>query len=222
MFDQMESRVRAVVFDLDGTLIDSAPDIAAAVNRMLTGEGHAALSVPTVTGFVGRGLPNLVRQVMEHCGIAPDRHAELTETVIQHYHANSDAHTRPYPGVRDALAALHHAGHPMAICTNKPEAPARTVLHQLGLARYFPVVVGGDTLPTRKPEPQMLAACMHQLSASDCAYVGDSEVDAECALNAGQPFFLYTEGYRKTAIADIPHHTAFSDFRELARLLATA
>lgn len=210
-----------LVFDLDGTLVDSAPDIHAAVARMLAGEGKAPLDLATVTSFIGLGLPNLVERVIRHCGMDPSAHARLVGVTLGHYNAASSALTRTYPGVVAALTAFQQAGHQMAVCTNKPVAPARAVLRDLGLEGFFSVVIGGDSLPVAKPDPAPLHACIAGLGGGSTVYVGDSEVDAATALAAGVPFALFTEGYRKTPVADLPHALAFSDFASLPEALAT-
>ena len=208
-----------LIFDLDGTLIDSAPDIRAAVNRMLAGEGLEPLDLPTVTDFVGNGMPKLVERVMAVKGIDPARHKALTQVTLDHYNAAPSALTRPYPVVPQALAALEAAGHRLALCTNKPEAPARAILADLGLARHFPVVIGGDTLPMRKPDPAPALECVKAMGGGDAAFIGDSEVDAETAEAAGLPFYLFTEGYRKSPVSALPHRAAFSDFAALPGLI---
>ena len=214
--------VTAVIFDLDGTLIDSAPDIHAAVARALTEEGAVPLSFETVRGFIGNGLPILVERVIAARKERPDpvRRADLTQRVMRYYAAASADLTTVYPGVLMALAVLAAKGHPMGVCTNKPEGAARDVLNALGLGGFFQAVIGGETLPQRKPHPAPLLATRDQLGAARALYVGDSEVDAETALAAGIPLLLYTEGYRKTPIADLPHRAAFSDFAALPGLVA--
>ena len=208
-----------LIFDLDGTLIDSAPDIRAAVNRMLAGEGLGPLDLPTVTSFVGNGMPKLVERVMAAKGIDPAPHKALTQVTLDHYNAAPSALTRPYPGVPQALAALEAAGHRLALCTNKPEAPARAILADLGLARHFPVVIGGDTLTVRKPDPAPALECVKAMGGGDAAFIGDSEVDAATAEAAGLPFYLFTEGYRKSPVSALPHQAAFSDFAALPGLI---
>lgn len=210
-----------LVFDLDGTLVDSAPDIHAAVARMLADEGQAALDLATVTSFVGNGLPKLVERVIHKVGLDPRDHARLTKRTLDHYAAASSDLTRPYPGVVAALTALQHAGHAMAICTNKPEAPARAVLRDLGLAPFFDVVIGGDTLAVAKPDPEPLRASIAALGGGTTLYVGDSEVDAATAVAAAVPFALFTQGYRKTPVADLPHQFAFSRFEDLVDYVST-
>ncbi|NGM45841.1 phosphoglycolate phosphatase [Rhodobacter sp. SGA-6-6] len=208
-----------LVFDLDGTLVDSAPDIRAAVNRMLAGLEQGPMDLPTIIGFVGNGMPKLVERVMAARGIDPGRHGDLTQVTLDHYAAAPSALTRPYPGAPQALAALEAAGHRLAVCTNKPEAPARAILADLGLARHFPVVVGGDSLPVRKPDPAPALACVEAHGGGAAAFVGDSEVDAETAAAAGLPFYLFTRGYRKSPVEALPHRASFSDFAELPGLI---
>ncbi|TGD67143.1 phosphoglycolate phosphatase [Tabrizicola sp. WMC-M-20] len=209
-----------LVFDLDGTLVDSAPDIQAAVNRMLAGEGVGPLDLTTVTAFIGHGLPKLVERVMGHVGLDMAQHPRLTKATLKAYHAGASDLTVVYPGVIETLDRLRQAGHAMAICTNKPEGPAREVLRDLGLEGFFSVVIGGDSLPVAKPDPAPLHACIAGLGGGSTVYVGDSEVDAATALAAGVPFALFTEGYRKTPVADLPHALAFSDFASLPEALA--
>ncbi len=214
--------MRPVVFDLDGTLIDSAPDIHAAVARMLADQGIAALHLSTVTSFIGNGIPKLVERVIDRCGIARAEHDRLTRITLAYYAADVSTLTRVYPGVIAALVALQGAGHPMGVCTNKPVAPARAILTELGLGGYFSAVIGGDSLPVTKPDPAPVQACVAAMGGGNAVYVGDSEVDAATALAAGLPFFLFTEGYRKSPVADLPHTVSFADFAQLPRIVAQA
>lgn len=209
-----------VVFDLDGTLVDSAPDIQAAVARMLAAEGRAPLDLATITAFIGNGLPKLVERVIRHTGMDLADHARLTRLTLDQYNAATADLTRPYPGVMAALVALQAAGMTLGICTNKPEAPARAVLRDLGLDRFFTAVVGGDSLAVTKPDPAPLRAAIAALGGGATVYVGDSEVDAATAVAAKVPFVLFTEGYRKTPVAELPHQAAFSDFADLPALIA--
>jgi phosphoglycolate phosphatase len=208
-----------IIFDLDGTLVDSAPDIHAAVSAMLAAEGHVSPDLATVTSFVGNGLPVLVSRVIAYCGLDPAQHERLTRATLSYYNAAPADLTRPYAGVVAALETLQTAGHALGLCTNKPEIPARLVLDQLGLARFFGAVVGGDSLPVAKPDPAPLHACIGLLGGGATIYVGDSEVDAATAQAAGVPFALFTEGYRKTAVENLAHDVAFSDFNALPPVL---
>ena len=124
-----------------------------------------------------------------------------------------------YPGVRAALAVLRDEGHSLAICTNKPHAATLKCLADTGLTLLFDRVIGGDSLPTRKPDPAMLHAALD--GSGTALYVGDSETDAETAEAAGIPFLLFTEGYRKSAVEDLSHTASFSSFADLPNLIAT-
>lgn len=212
----------AIVFDLDGTLIDSAPDIHAAVSLTLARNGHKELSLAEVTSFVGNGLPKLVERVMVRVGIDLDGHDAMTAEVLADYDSVNGKLTRVYPGVCAALEAFEQHGHAMAICTNKPEAPARAILKALDLDRAFRVVIGGDSLPVRKPDPEPLLATIARVDGSPetAVYVGDSEVDAETAQRAGVTFALYSGGYRKTPVSQIPHDFCFETFDELISYIA--
>jgi phosphoglycolate phosphatase len=210
----------AVIFDLDGTLIDSAPDMHAAVTRMLAGEGRAALSLAEVTSFVGNGLPKLVERVIIRAGLPMADHVRLTQVLLDLYTGTPAKFTKPYPGVIAALQTLQAAGHPMGICTNKPLSATHAVLTDLGLAAYFRAIIGGDSLPVTKPDPAPLRACMAALGADRVLFVGDSEVDAATAVAAAVPFALFTEGYRKSPVADMARDVVFQNFKDLPVLVA--
>lgn len=209
-----------IMFDLDGTLVDSLPDIAAAANRMLHDVGLAPLPQDTIKQFVGKGLPNLVAQVMRHCELPEDRHAELSQLTLKHYNSASSDKTVVFPGVLPALQNLRDMGCVLGICTNKPEEPARHVLEALGLSAHFDTVLGGDSLNTRKPDPAHLRASFDAVrAAGPQLFVGDSEVDAETAQRAQVPFLLFTEGYRKSPVAEIPHAANYDHFSRLPTLV---
>jgi len=211
----------AIIFDLDGTLVDSAPDIRAAANRMLESEGQTPLDLPTVISFIGNGLPKLVERAMRARDLPMERHAELTARTLAFYDAESTARTMPYPGLTKALTKLQAQGFALGVCTNKPAAPARDILAQLDLARHFEVVIGGDTLPVKKPDPAPLRAAFEALGREGL-FVGDSEVDAETAERAGVPFLLFTEGYRKQPIEALTHRARFDRYDALPGLVTDA
>ncbi|WBU56943.1 phosphoglycolate phosphatase [Paracoccus sediminicola] len=210
-----------LIFDLDGTLIDSAPDIHATANAVLADEGLAGFDLATIRGFVGRGLPHLVDRILDAHGIAdPQRAARMVEKMLARYESAVTL-TRPYPFVPEALQTLRQAGHDMAVCTNKPLSPARAVLAHLRLDGFFDVVIGGVSGLPRKPDPAMLHEAARLLGDGRAVFIGDSEVDAETAASAGLPFLLFTEGYRKAPVDTLPHKAAFSDFALLPGLVAT-
>ena len=204
-----------IVFDLDGTLIDSLPDIAAAVNKMLGDFDLNPLPDPKIRSFVGRGIPKLIKSVQGELNRdLPD----ATQIFIKHYKAAPSDLTRPYHGVMEALEALHTKGHPMGICTNKDHDLTVSVLDNLKMSQFFAKVIGGDSLPTRKPAPEPLNAAFEALGSTGI-FIGDSEVDAQTAKAANVPMGLYTQGYRKTPVEELYHSFSFSDFTRLPSLI---
>ena len=206
-----------IIFDLDGTLIHSTPDMTVAVNWMLTEESAQPLDEATLQGFVGDGLFKLVERVIDHVRLDPARLDEIAPRVLAHYNAVNGQNTLLYPGVEGCLNTLAAKGDKLGICTNKPEAPARHVLGHFRMTGFFDAVVGGDTLNMRKPDPEPLLHTIALLGgdADDTVYVGDSEVDEATAKNAGVPFALYTQGYRKKGATDFHAALAFGDYGEL-------
>lgn len=210
----------SVIFDLDGTLIDSAADIHAGANRALAAEGLAPLSYAQVRSFIGKGVPHLIERLLEASG-QPTAGALHTRVMADftHGYETAVALTTCYPGVIAALEALSARGYRLGLCTNKPLAPTHAVLRHLGLAPFFGAVFGGDSLPTRKPDPAPLHATAAALGSRPVIYVGDSEIDAETAQAAGVPFLLFTEGYRKTPVAELYHDACFDAFAQLPALI---
>lgn len=215
------SDMRSIVFDLDGTLVDSAPDLHAAVNLMLQEEALAPLDLARVRSFIGNGVAVLVQRAMAAHGevVEGTRLADLEARFMAHYSRASSDLTRLFDGAGEAVKALSEQGYRLAICTNKPVAPTHQILQAFGLSPYFDVVIGGDSLPVRKPDPAPLRQAVADLGAFPALYVGDSEVDAETAVAAGVPLLLFTEGYRRKPLDEVPHAAAFSSFRRLVGLV---
>lgn len=211
----------AIVFDLDGTLIDSAPDIHATANKVFAARGLAPFPFPVVRGFIGNGVGVLVQRLLEARALdaTGPLHAELVAEFVKIYEQAFDL-TTVYPGVRPAIEALSAAGHRLAVCTNKPEAPARAALRHFGLDQHMAAVIGGDTLPRRKPDPAPLHAALARLGARRALMVGDSEVDAATAHAAGVPLALFTQGYRRAAPDALGARLVFDDFHALPGLVA--
>ena len=209
-----------IVFDLDGTLIDSAPDIQGIANGLMAQEGHAPFSLAQARDFIGNGVVVFVQKMRAARGIPDADHDRLLAEFVARYHS-ATALTETYPGVVQALRALIASGHALGLCTNKPRAATTSVLAHLSLDPFFTAVIGGDSLPVSKPDPAPLHAAFDALGSGTTIYVGDSDVDAETALRAKVPFLLFTEGYRKVPVSELPHTHAFSHFDELPILVET-
>ena len=212
--------MKAFVFDLDGTLIHSAPDIHAAANRMLDALGRAPLSLEQIISFIGNGVPRLVERCLAATGGGDQQRA--LSLFNDAYGAAPAALTRPYPHVVPLLEQLRVAEIPLGVCTNKPQAFTETILEELELSSFFASVVGGDALPVRKPDPAPLRLCFERLgvASSDGVYVGDSETDEQTALALGAPFALFTGGYRKKGPEAFEARYRFDEFGEFARIVS--
>ena len=192
---------RCLVFDLDGTLVDSVPDLAAAVNRVLLARGLAPLAVPEIAAMVGDGVRTLIERAFAARGAAPDEAAHAA------YAADYGAHyavaTVPYPGAATTLRAFAAAGWRMAVCTNKPQAVARDVLAANGLAGFFAAIGGGDSFPVKKPDPAHLLATIAAAGAepTHAIMVGDHRNDILAATGAGLPGVFAAWGYGPITMA---------------------
>lgn len=211
----------AIVFDLDGTLIESAPDIHDAVNRTLAQEDYPELSLEKVTSFVGNGVPKLIERVMKEVGIDEKQiaHEQLVSQFSVFYAMRPAEKSYTFEYVKEVLNRLDTSGHKLAVCTNKPYDLTLKVLDGLDIRHFFKAVVGGDSLTVKKPDPEPLFKTLEILGAKNCIYVGDSEVDASTAQHADQPFFLFTEGYRKTPANQLNAVARFDHFGELFGLI---
>jgi phosphoglycolate phosphatase len=210
----------AVVFDLDGTLIDSLPDIQSAVNRMLAGIGQPPMDRAEVRSYVGNGAPVLVGRVLSSRAIPVSRHPDILARFLPDYAARSAEATVGYPGVTEALSALRDAGHRLGICTNKPLDAARSVLITLNLSPFFETLIGWGSLPQSKPDPAPLHAAIAALGGGPAIFAGDSEVDVATAVNAGIPMALYLGGYLREPKAADHADAVFDDFADLPALVA--
>ena len=183
--------VHPLLLDLDGTLIDSRRDLATGVNRLLAEVGAAPLSVDEIGGYIGRGARSLIRRALDAAD--PDGRVPRDDSVLRrflgHYKAVILDTTTPFPGVEDGLRRLREAGVPLAVVTNKPHGPTMQCLDGLGLTRFFPVILGGDSLDTKKPDAAPLREAAQRLDVdlARCLMVGDSDVDVDAASNAGIP-----------------------------------
>ena len=195
--------VRAVLFDLDGTLLDTVPDLHAAVCAMLADLGRPALPEEAVRSYVGRGIANLVKRVLaDSLDAAEDdspASAEALASFRRHYARENGRRTQLFPGAREGLEAIRAKGLPMAVITNKAEAFTRPLLEMTGLAEFFSVVVSGDNLPRHKPDPMSLVWTCGRLGVSptDALFIGDSVNDFLAARAACCRVFLLPYGYNE-------------------------
>jgi phosphoglycolate phosphatase len=211
--------VRVLIFDLDGTLIDSKLDLAHSVNAMLEHMGRAPLSHETIFSYVGNGAPLLVRRALGEA--ATDAEADKgLGYFLSYYRQHMLDNTVTYPGVRAGLELL--ASHPMAILTNKPVRFSQAIIDGLGLAPYFRFIYGGNSFEKKKPDPIGVTALLRDLNAAahEAMMVGDSDVDVRTARNAGiwacgVSYGLGTESLRAhppdvmlDSLAELPAHLA--------------
>jgi phosphoglycolate phosphatase len=191
-------RPRAVLIDLDGTMVDTAPDIVEAASQMLGEFNTPPLPFATVSGFIGKGVPNLVRRALEAAGLDRQIDAEHALNVFHRYYAQTNGHFgRVFPHVATGLGELQRHGYQLACVTNKPTRLAARLLRMTGLADYLDVLVAGDSIARMKPDPEPLwhACRLLEVEPESSVLVGDSPVDVTAARAAGLPVFIVSYGY---------------------------
>ena len=219
--------LRAVLFDLDGTLLDTAADIALALNRALGEQGSATIPLDQVRAMIGRGAPLLVSRAWAHLGHAPDEtlHARLLDRFFHHYAAldeRTESAAQPYDGALQALSGLHAAGLRIAVVTNKQHRFADSLVRSLGLGAWVDLVVGGDTCAHRKPDPEPLwfACATLAVAPGTALMVGDSINDVQAARAAGIPVVCVPYGYNEGRDPrDLPCDALIESLAELPSLL---
>lgn len=191
-----------LLLDLDGTLIDSAPDLAAALNRLAKSRGLAPYTVPEIVPMIGDGARILVSRAFTARGVTPTE-AEY-DAYLEDYTANSTVETRPFPGVVETLSGFADAGWALAVCTNKPVKPTLAILSALDLARFFTAIGGGDSFAVRKPDPGHVLGTLAQAGGEPNAaiMVGDHANDVKAAKGAGITCIFAGWGYGAPAMAE--------------------
>jgi phosphoglycolate phosphatase len=211
----------ALIFDLDGTLVDSMPDLRGALNQSIGEMGRRELTPNEVRHMIGDGTCALVERALAATGTVTDFDV-AHERFLRFYEAAPAKLSRLYPGVQETLESLRASGARLAICTNKPQAATLAVLEGFGMARYFDAVLGGDAAPFRKPDPRHLLAAIERLgaTANDAVMIGDNENDYAAARAAHVPVILMRYGYLRVPpetlapdvwldrFSDIPHQLA--------------
>ncbi|GBD44034.1 Phosphoglycolate phosphatase [bacterium HR40] len=209
-----------IVFDLDGTLVHTLPDIAAALSRVFTAHDLPAPDESRVRRMIGDGARTLVARALEAAGVEADdaRIDTLYRAFLDDYGANACVASRPFPGVIETLAELHGRGHPLGVCTNKPERSTHLLLDGLGLAPFFAAIVGGDRLPFRKPDPRHLGAVLDRLAPQDgttAVMVGDSRNDLLAARGLGIRCVLVRHGYGEDCADELGADLVIDGFADL-------
>lgn len=194
--------IKSVVFDLDGTLAHSVPSLRFALNDLLMEDGLPPLSEAEVTAMVGEGANLLVTRAYEARGVGSAdgtdaQQPERLKRFLVRYGRDPLTGTVLYPGAFSLLKRLSHAGIVLGVCTNKPEAPARVLIHALGIDPFITALVGGDTLGRRKPDPEPLehTLALMKTDRNGVLYVGDSAIDVACAKAVGVPVAILEHGY---------------------------
>lgn len=220
--------IKAVVIDLDGTLLDTAPDLADAAIAMAEELGLPPVDLATVKTYIGNGVSRLVKRVLtRHLDAEPDTalFAQALPLYEKHYSAHVSRKSRPYPGVLEGLAAFKQAGFRVACITNKAEKFTRPLLRDTQLLEYFELVLSGDTLPKKKPDPlPLLHACKHfGIQPNELLLIGDSLNDAQAARAAGCPVFCVPYGYnRGRPVTELDLDAVVPSLLEAAKLITKA
>lgn len=214
------SRFSSVIFDLDGTLVDSAPDLCGVVNQMLEEHGRAQLALADIRKMVGDGAAKLIERGFGATGGLPAPLPDLTKHFIALYERRIADETRPFPGVVDTLAKLEDAGLRLGVCTNKPTGLTNKLLDALDLSRFFGTVAGGD-VPFRKPDPRHVRLVMEALGGEPATtlMVGDSANDVAAARGAGVPVVVVSFGYTTTPPEKLGADRLIQRFDELLALI---
>lgn len=213
------SPVRALIFDLDGTLIDSQRDLIRSVNAMLREMGRAELKEETISGYIGQGAPVLVGRALGE-GAADEDHKRALQFFLHYYEEHKMDTTRAYPGVAETLDEL--AELPMAVLTNKPARISVRILDELGLKRYFRAIYGGNSFETKKPDPLGANTILRDFGVAprEALLIGDSEVDVQTARNAGALAAAVNYGFGVHDRAAHPADIYLDRISDLIELLA--
>jgi phosphoglycolate phosphatase len=211
-----------LVFDLDGTLVDTAPDLVAAANHVLGHVGLSPVDAQSLRPYIGHGARYMIDRATAAANLSEAEREELLARFMDYYGAHIAVGSRPFEGAVDALERFQAAGAKLAVCTNKREGMSRQLLDTLDLSRFFAAIAGRDTLPTSKPHPGHLLGTIGLAGgeASRAIMIGDSKVDIATAKAAGVPVIAVSFGYTDTPIRDFDPDAVIDHYRELASAIA--
>jgi len=222
--------IKLVIFDLDGTLIDSRLDLVHSVNAALRHIGRQELPEEVIASYVGDGAPILIQRALQGESVDEAVVRKGLEFFLSYYRAHKLDHTTVYPGIPDALAAIRNSANgassaahrTMAVLTNKPVVPSKAIVEALGLAKYFSQVYGGNSFATKKPDPEGARKLMAEagVEPSQTVIVGDSHTDAETGHNAGLWTVGVTYGFAPHTLAEASPDITVDDPHELAALFS--
>ncbi len=215
-----ENRIKAILFDLDGTLVDSAPDLHVAANKLLAEENRRDVTLAEITMMIGDGVPKLVERAFEATGepIPEGGLDSLATRYLEFYEPHSADLTVPFPGGIECLIDLKERGYKLAVCTNKPYGATLEILESLGLLQSLSAVIGGDSLPgIKKPDPRHLQAALQKLevSADEAIMVGDNANDVNAARGASLPVIVCRFGYTKGPAEELGGDLIIDHFDDL-------
>ena len=217
--DVMVGSPAAVIWDLDGTIIDSAPDIAGALNTLLQSHGKPTIPETDVRNMIGNGVVKLIERGFAESGsiVGATELRCLQPEFMTIYAVRATRLSQVYPGGRSALQAFQNVGVLQVVCTNKPEDISCSILSDLNLDQYFEFVIGGDTLAHRKPHPLPLQSCLDMLGTNvdSTVMIGDSAVDVETARAVGMTIGLVTHGYARQPVETLGADFLISDLATL-------
>ena len=220
----MTSGVRVLIFDLDGTLADTAGDLMGALNVILARENLPPLPLAEARNLVGAGARALIARGFARAGhfLPPDKLQRLFEDFLAHYNAHIADNSWLYPGVEDALDRCAQAGYALAVCTNKLERSSHLLLRALGVADRFRFVCGQDTFGVAKPDPRPLLGTLARIGGdlARSVMIGDSRSDVEAARAAGIPVIAVDFGYSDAPVAQLRPDRVISHFSELPAAVA--
>jgi phosphoglycolate phosphatase len=214
----------AIVFDLDGTLVDTAPDLLGALNAVLTAEGHEPVVPSDLRHIVGHGAKAMFEHALLRAGatVTPDRMKTLTEQFLAYYRVNIARGSRPFPGVPETLALFAGKGAGLGVCTNKPQDLTELLLDALDLTRHFPAIIGGGRTPYSKPDPRHLLETIAALKGrrERAVLVGDSPVDVAAARAADIPVIAMSYGYTPVPVHELGADAVVDDFTQLPEIIS--